>query len=175
MISCWWRDCGWLRHCSLWSLMCVCGGVFIYLFVCVFVHMCELRWWSYIAHVDNLGSLLHPLHLRWRRQGMENRGRERELKVWSDFWGTLLVIHAVTHEANHSLCSCAGHMFNMISQHLPCPWKFLLLFFFFHGAFSPPSLLSVCWRCCPDTEAGACLSHSSLPRMAPYFTQAWVS
>lgn len=79
MISCWWRDCGWLRHCSLWSLMCVCvgGGVFIYLFVCVFVHMCELRW-SYIAHVDNLGSLLHPLHLRWRRQGMENRGRERE-------------------------------------------------------------------------------------------------
>lgn len=40
------------------------------------------------------------------------------------------MIHAVTHEAIHSLCSCAGHMFNMISQHLPCPWKFLLLLFF---------------------------------------------
>lgn len=60
----------------------------------------------------------------------KQRERERELKVWSDFWGTLLVIHAVTHEAIHSLCSCAGHMFNMISQHLPCPWKFLLLLFF---------------------------------------------
>ena len=35
------------------------------------------------------------------------------------------MIHAVTHGAIHSLCSCAGHMRNMISQHLPCPWKFL--------------------------------------------------
>ena len=26
------------------------------------------------------------------------------------------MIHAVTHAAIHSLCSCAGHMRNMISQ-----------------------------------------------------------
>lgn len=83
------------------------------------------------------------------------------------------MIHAVTHEAIHSLRSCAGHMFNMISQHLPSPWKFL--FFFFHEAFSPSSLLSVCWRCCLDTEAGACLSHSSLSQMVLYFTEASVS
>lgn len=32
-----------------------------------------------------------------------------------------LVIHAVTHAAVHSLCSCACHMRNMISQHLLLP------------------------------------------------------
>lgn len=77
------------------------------------------------------------------------------------------MIHAFTHRAAHSLCSCAGHMRNMISQHLPCPWKFL---FFTQPSHPLPSCQ--CWRCYPDREAGARLSHPCLPQIALCFTQA---
>lgn len=82
---------------------------------------------------------------RGRSAWVGRRGRERCGKresVESVIW--LLMIHAVTHGAIHSLCSCAGHMRNMISQHLPPPWKFFFWIFFLHAAPSPSPLLSIC-------------------------------
>lgn len=77
------------------------------------------------------------------------------------------MIHAVTHGAIHSLCSCASHMRNMISQHLPRPWKFL---FFFQPPHPVPSRQRY-----PDRESGARLSHSSPPQTCPSFAEALVS
>lgn len=76
------------------------------------------------------------------------------------------MIHAVTHGAIHSLCSCAGHMRNMISQHLLCPWKFL--------SFAQPSR-PLPRRCCPDREAGAGISQRAFPQTSVGFAVAFVS
>lgn len=133
--------------------------------------------------------MLQCLHLWWRntmygkhrkeKQGRKNvwdweryrrdckRGRER---AQSGIW-LLLVIHAVTHGVIHSLCSCAGHMRNTVSQHLPRPWKFIL----FHAAPSLPLPRVRVLRCFTDRKAGARLSQPSLPQTSLCIAKALVS
>lgn len=73
-MSCWWRvlDGSSIVHCDHRGVY-LCGYMCR---SCSVVCVCGIRKRSYAAHVDNLVSWLHSLHLWWRWWGMENRRRQ---------------------------------------------------------------------------------------------------